>query len=401
MIPLEYQHRPSPGSSRALAVMAWILIVLIAVALPVLNHLSQRFAPGATGPDVTFQMQGQYTLGAARTFTQQKDQLLEQFIDAAKTPEQTQAAEIVRDVATGQTPRVDPFIENFGQRYPWFDRLTNPSDQPAAIQKADRTFKAILILILGALFVLALGLTLGILAIIFGATGSLRFRTVAPVAPAGIYVEAFALWLVLFVGASVVSSALLENMPLAIKMIPMGLVVVAAALWPIVRGVKFDIYRKDIGLHTGKGVITEIAAGIIGYIACLPLLAIALAAVLLLTQYTQQTTTHPIVEQVAGTNPIWLYLLAAVFAPITEELMFRGLLLSHLRARFGIILSGLMNGLIFAAIHPQGWLAIPTLLIIALNLSLIRQWRDSLIAPMIAHGLNNAVVVTMLVTLMR
>ena len=52
--------------------------------------------------------------------------------------------------------------------------------------------------------------------------------------------------------------------------------------------------------------------------------------------------------------------------------------------------------MIFAAIHPQGWAAIPVLGCIGFNLAMIRQWRGSLIAPIAAHALNNGAILTLL-----
>jgi membrane protease YdiL (CAAX protease family) len=56
--------------------------------------------------------------------------------------------------------------------------------------------------------------------------------------------------------------------------------------------------------------------------------------------------------------------------------------------------------LVFAAIHPQGWVAIPVLGSIALILAALREYRGSLIAPMTAHALNNALAVLMMVLMM-
>ena len=97
-----------------------------------------------------------------------------------------------------------------------------------------------------------------------------------------------------------------------------------------------------------------------------------------------------------------IYLLAAVAAPVVEETIFRGVLYRHLRDSsrswaiwLSIGMSGLVSGVIFAAIHPQGWMAIPALGAIGFALALAREWRNSLIAPMLMHALNNGLVITM------
>jgi membrane protease YdiL (CAAX protease family) len=88
--------------------------------------------------------------------------------------------------------------------------------------------------------------------------------------------------------------------------------------------------------------------------------------------------------------------LAAGFAPLFEELFFRGALQRYFRGRLQFLASALLTGLIFAALHPQGVFAIPALAGIGVGFSLLREWRDSLIAPMTAHAINNGCLVGML-----
>ena len=57
--------------------------------------------------------------------------------------------------------------------------------------------------------------------------------------------------------------------------------------------------------------------------------------------------------------------------------------------------------LVFAAIHPQGLVAIPALAAIAVGLGLMREWRGSLIAPMVMHACSNGIVVTLMVLVAR
>jgi membrane protease YdiL (CAAX protease family) len=51
---------------------------------------------------------------------------------------------------------------------------------------------------------------------------------------------------------------------------------------------------------------------------------------------------------------------------------------------------------LFAVIHPQGFLAVPPLMSLALAFTLMREWRGTLLPPMIAHGINNAVATLLL-----
>jgi membrane protease YdiL (CAAX protease family) len=100
-------------------------------------------------------------------------------------------------------------------------------------------------------------------------------------------------------------------------------------------------------------------------------------------------------------NPLALYGLACVFAPVLEETMFRGALFHYLRGRWGWAASAVTVSFVFAVIHPQGWIAVPALGAIALALAALREWRGSIIASMVAHSFNNFLAVTFALLLLR
>jgi membrane protease YdiL (CAAX protease family) len=114
---------------------------------------------------------------------------------------------------------------------------------------------------------------------------------------------------------------------------------------------------------------------------------------------------HPIIEYIV--RPNWrtrleVLFVAAVVAPIVEEIMFRGVFYRHLRdttAPLGTPLSFLFSALvvnfIFAAIHPQGIVAVPALMALAFGLTSPREWRGTLVPSMVAHGLNNGLLLLM------
>jgi len=112
--------------------------------------------------------------------------------------------------------------------------------------------------------------------------------------------------------------------------------------------------------------------------------------------------SHPIVN-IFATGDWWMWvqagILAAVLAPVVEETMFRGVLYRHLRElsdRLGftvsVLLSGLAVSFVFAVIHPQGLIALPGLMALALGFALLREWRGALIPCMVAHGINNGLL---------
>ena len=104
----------------------------------------------------------------------------------------------------------------------------------------------------------------------------------------------------------------------------------------------------------------------------------------------------------------WLILMAAVAAPVVLETVFRGVLYRQLRASsctflkaLSIICSVFIVSFVFAAIHPQGWIAIPALMGIAVGMNLMRECRGSLIPSMVVHGVSNGIVVSMIVFMLR
>jgi membrane protease YdiL (CAAX protease family) len=177
------------------------------------------------------------------------------------------------------------------------------------------------------------------------------------------------------------------------------------ALWPLARGVSWGDLRRSLGWHFGRGAATEIGAGILGYIAGLPIIGAGVLMTLILSKAGHVTPTHPIVQEFIGPLP-WskvagLLLAVSMFAPFLEETMFRGALYFHLRRRWRPWLSAAIVSLLFAAIHPQGWAGIPVLAAIAVVLALLREWRGSLLASMTGHALNNGTVLLGLVLILR
>ncbi len=237
----------------------------------------------------------------------------------------------------------------------------------------------------------------------------------------GIYAETFAVWQVIFV---VLSLGTLFLVP-GTSLLPGGIVLaisLVAVCWPVRRGIKWSDVREDIGLTRGKGFM-EFVWGVVCYVSALPLLVLGLLMVLALMTLAGASSggppldefapvegpSHPIVHWLSNANVLaWIqaFVIACVVAPVVEETMFRGVLNRHLRdatAKWrivcSVVFSCFFNALIFAAIHPQGWIGIPLLASLAFGFSLAREWRGSLIAPMTMHALNNGIVLGVLLLL--
>ncbi len=184
-------------------------------------------------------------------------------------------------------------------------------------------------------------------------------------------------------------------------------------LWPVLRGITWKQVREDLGLHLDGNPLVQILSGFGCYLCAVPILLVG-ALITLVLMYAQKQLhlgepappSHPIVLEALGSSPwIWfqIFLAACVAAPIVEEIMFRGVLYRHLREAshgwgrgLSIFFSVLLSSFVFAAIHPQGWLGVPPLMAMATAFCLAREWRRSLLPPIIAHGINNGVITLML-----
>jgi len=226
----------------------------------------------------------------------------------------------------------------------------------------------------------------------------------------GQYVETYAIWLVLFQGLLLVGAFCGELMPVSLGLVPTLLMFplsLVVLLWPKIRGVPWAQIRRDIGWTSGSGVLRECWAGCMGYLMAMPILVIGLILTIILMWLagpgeSVQGSSHPVIGLLQGDwwQRAQVLLLAVVLAPVVEETVFRGVLYRQLRlsvqwsAGIGMLISALVTGVIFALIHPQGVLAVPALAALAVAFAFAREWRGSLIAPMIMHGISNGLTLT-------
>jgi membrane protease YdiL (CAAX protease family) len=100
-------------------------------------------------------------------------------------------------------------------------------------------------------------------------------------------------------------------------------------------------------------------------------------------------------SQVGSTDslPYALDILTVIaFAPICEELLFRGYLFTALRCRIGVARAALLTGLCWGALHLPAYspLQCAPLAVFGVGLCIVYWRTGSLLPCMIAHGLNNA-----------
>ncbi len=90
-----------------------------------------------------------------------------------------------------------------------------------------------------------------------------------------------------------------------------------------------------------------------------------------------------------------------LLVPFFEELIFRGILFTTLRTKFNFPLSMVASGLIFALAHGYGMIAFLTVLWSGLLWAWAYERTGSVIPGMVAHAVNNGVVVYSLVAFFR
>jgi len=222
----------------------------------------------------------------------------------------------------------------------------------------------------------------------------------------------FAAWFVCTTLLSIIGGAILgaterlSGTPALLLQMVIMVSPLTACLVPVFWGTPWSVVRREIGLHSGAGWLREVGYGFVAYATAIPMLVVGgvLAFLLsLLMPSGLEQASHPIQQDLfeGGVNErLMLLVIAAVIAPVVEEIVFRGVLFMHLRevslrwGRFAAFaFSAIASSLIFAAIHPQGVVFIPVLGALAVAFCLAREVRGSLLSCMVAHGVNNALIV--------
>lgn len=98
-------------------------------------------------------------------------------------------------------------------------------------------------------------------------------------------------------------------------------------------------------------------------------------------------------------------ILAIVVAPVTEEVLFRGLLFQSLRRRVGLWPAATVSSLLFVGIHVEIVFSQPLALVGLFAFAMALAWSfhrfGSLVVPIVAHAVFNATSLTLAVLLER
>lgn len=287
--------------------------------------------------------------------------------------------------------------------------------------QASGAFALVAIVFVGAC-ALGLGLVGVAFLVLFAVLAGLGKTAGVPRQPGNwnhVYAEVFAVWLVAYMALPrlVRATLPLDSLLGGDQSLAFGvaLTVLAAAValwWGTQRGVPLRMLLAGCGL--ARWGFMDIAWGVATWAMGIVMLAAGVGVAIGLSKLFGDGTmrpSHPIqqmVEESGGLGLACTYLLAAVSAPLFEELFFRGAMYRNLRVGLGragplgsALLSIGISSVVFAAIHPQGLIFIPVLGGLAVAFCLMREWRGSINASIVAHALNNFTVLSLNVLMLR
>lgn len=161
---------------------------------------------------------------------------------------------------------------------------------------------------------------------------------------------------------------------------------------------------RSLGV-TGENIGKHVAWGVAAALANIPILVLV-QSISLWVFRGLPTAEHPVTVELAGANSIavilQLALIASVFAPFIEEIMFRGTLFPALaKVLRSPIWAGVVSSLIFASIHPTGIPAWPGLAAIGGMSCFLAYQTKSLVPSMVMHATNNFGVLVFTLLLLR
>ncbi len=310
------------------------------------------------------------------------------------------------------------------QRHGWYAELALTFGQPDhAVERWSVVgggmklvkFVAVFYLLMGLCFLIGTGWAIwGVLKFASGAMASAVGESADDKLIAPVYLETFALFaggmtlfmLVAAAGVTVRDQAIAATLLAISEVITWSLVLVP--LWPLARSVDRSVLLEDLGLDIERRAVPrEILWGVAAWMAGMPLSI--LVGVLVEMVGSMFSSSSAGAEGSAATTPqsypmfeppladSWLLVLlgvvgAVVWAPISEEIVFRGVLHRWLRPRIGPALTIAASSIAFGAVHPYSSAGLIQVAFGGLMYGVIREWRGSLVPSMVAHCLHNATI---------
>ena len=158
--------------------------------------------------------------------------------------------------------------------------------------------------------------------------------------------------------------------------------------------------RASIGEELGWNVHRfgrNLLYGVGGYAIALPLLVLASLAG---SHIHTPAPSNPAIPLLAGASSVWVQVmlvgLATIAAPLTEELLFRGVFYNAAKLRLGVWPAIVLTGLVFGFVHPVGLAEMLPLAVLGGVFAWMAETRQSLVPSMLGHFLQNSMATAML-----
>jgi len=230
-----------------------------------------------------------------------------------------------------------------------------------------------------------------------------------PGAGGSVYLEVFALFVLGFLTLITVTGLVQQATNQADWVLPTYLLcqwslIGIPLFWPVLRGMTFRENLKRMGFIAPGGLLRTVARALPIYLVALPATIVVLVVCLIVMGVLSAALGHeigpaenPIAEMMAG--PPWVLLLLATlvvgWAPLCEEMVFRGALFRHLSAGWGCMLAALLSAVLFGFMHGNGPILVWPLIVLGLAFAFIRWRTGSIWGAIVTHALHNGTILVL------
>jgi membrane protease YdiL (CAAX protease family) len=177
---------------------------------------------------------------------------------------------------------------------------------------------------------------------------------------------------------------------------PVLLLLVVTGFAPQLFLLLFPLFTRDKE-NTGRILIPGVKRWLIEFAIALPIVIatmVALGGVNYLVGVLSpgKSLTPDAVKGMASSSPRFIYpllLFSFTFAPVAEEVFFRGFVYNALRKRMPTVVAGVLQSLIFGFCHFFGTTHAAIAVALGLVFTTVYEWRKTLVSPILVHvGIN-------------
>lgn len=153
-------------------------------------------------------------------------------------------------------------------------------------------------------------------------------------------------------------------------------------------------------IFSGRVSINLFTSALRTYIGILPILLGVLLLNILIFRFFKIEPEYMqpvkiIFQEKSLFNVALLLLEGAIFAPLFEELFFRGLFYGLLRNRFSIGFSALASGLFFSLLHQNAFAFLP-IFILGLSFAFLYERTKNIFVPILLHAFHNSFILVLI-----